>query len=230
VDTNDGSFKVLVNEHGGVPFKFTDDLDIADDGTIYFSDASSVYPQSAYLEDLFEHRPHGRLLAHDPSTGETRQLLDGLYFANGVALAPDESFVLVNETWKYRIQRYWLTGPKAGSAEIFAENLPGFPDGVSLGSDGRFWVAMFNPRNPQLDKMLPSPFLRKVVWRLPHWMRPKAVHYGLVICLDLDGKPVMSLHDRSPTAYAPVTSVQEHKGFLYLGSLEARGFARIPVP
>lgn len=37
-------------------------------------------------------------------------LLKDLYFANGVALSKDESFVLVAETFQYRISRYWLKG------------------------------------------------------------------------------------------------------------------------
>ena len=32
-------------------------------------------------------------------TGEARTLIDGLFFGNGVALSPDESFVLIAETF-----------------------------------------------------------------------------------------------------------------------------------
>jgi len=230
VDTDSGSLRVLATEHGGVRFAFTDDVDVAGDGKIYFSDASSKFGQFQYYEDMLEHRPNGRLLEYDPASGRTRLLLDGLYFANGVAVAGDGSFVLVAETWKYRIQRYWLNGPSAGRAEVFVDNLPGFPDGVSTGSDGRFWVALFAPRSDVLDSVLPRPFLRKVIWRLPTWVRPGPAHHGFVLGLDADGNPTTTLQDTAASAYAPITSVQEHAGQLYLGSLEAQGFARMPSP
>ena len=65
----------LATEADGVPFAFTDDLDIASDGRIYFSDASSKFHQPDYILDLLEARPHGRLLRYDPSTGKTEVLL-----------------------------------------------------------------------------------------------------------------------------------------------------------
>jgi sugar lactone lactonase YvrE len=37
-------------------------------------------------------------------------------YANGVALAPDESFVAVVETCSMRVRRRWLKGPKVGCA------------------------------------------------------------------------------------------------------------------
>ena len=77
-------------------------------------DASDSSRPDEYLYDLLEARPRGRLLRHDPATGETRVLLEGLYFANGVALSADESYVVVSECYRYRLTRHWLTGPRAG--------------------------------------------------------------------------------------------------------------------
>ncbi len=87
-------------------------------------------PPADYILDLLEARPHGRLLRYDPSTGKTEVLLKDLYFANGVALSANEDFVLVNETYRYRITRYWLKGEKAGQHEVFIDNLPGLPDNL----------------------------------------------------------------------------------------------------
>ena len=117
----DGKIKVLTKEAGGIPIGLANDLDIAVNGTIYFSDSSMKY--SSVMKDLMEHRPYGRLLAYCPRTKKTRMLLDKLYFANGVALSVDESFVLVSEMWKYRVRRYWLEGPMKGKSDIFIENL-----------------------------------------------------------------------------------------------------------
>lgn len=55
----------------------------------------------------------GRLLVYAPATGEATVLAGGLWYANGVAVAPDESFVAVVETCSMRVRRYWLKGEKA---------------------------------------------------------------------------------------------------------------------
>lgn len=225
-----GAVTVLATEADGVPFGFTDDLDIGADGTIYFSDASAKFSIHHYKKDALEHRPHGRLLAYDPATQNVRVLLKELYFANGVAVSPDASFVLVNETWKYRITRYWLTGARAGTSEPFIENLPGFPDGVSCNGRDTFWVAMASPRNALLDNLAPYPFLRGMVARLPAFLQPKPEHYAFVLGLDTDGRVSHNLQDPSATAIAYVTSVEEYAGSLYLGSLIDTGAARLPVP
>ena len=121
-----GEVEVLTDSAEGVPFLFADDLDIASDGKIYFTDASSRWNQANYMLDLMEGRPWGRLLVYDPETKQTSVLMRDMYFANGVALSQNEDFVLINETWRYRIVRYWLKGEKAGTHDLFIENLPGF--------------------------------------------------------------------------------------------------------
>ena len=101
---------ILCTEADGVPFGFTDDVDIAEDGTIYFTDASNRWAIENYRADIIEHRPYGRLIAYNPKTKEVKVILDGLYFANGVAVSPDQSYILVNETSEYRIQKVWKIG------------------------------------------------------------------------------------------------------------------------
>ncbi len=221
-----GEIEVLTTGVDGVAFRFTDDLDIASDGTIYFSDASSKYYQSHYLYDLMEARPHGRLLSYDRRTKETRLLMDGLYFANGVALSQDESFVLVNETYRYRIQRYWLKGKKAGSSDIFMNNLPGFPDNINRGSGSSFWLAMFTVRNPRLDKLHPTPFIKGIVSKLPRFLWPRPKPYGFVAEVSADGKFIRSFHEPEGSHLKEVTSVKEQGDWLYLGTLHAKQLAR----
>lgn len=217
-----GGIEPLATQAGGVPFGFTDDLDVAPDGTIYFSDASSRFGVDEYLHDLLEARPHGRLLRYDPKAegDKVSVLLDGLYFANGVALASDQSFVLVNETYRYQIRRYWLKGPKAGTSDLFVEDLPGFPDNLSRDrATGRFWVALYTVRNPALDVLHPRPFLKNQLAKLPRFLWPKPEPYGLVLAIDEQGRIVESLHDPGGESVRTVTSVEPHGGKLYLGSL-----------
>jgi len=224
-----GNLTVLASGHRGIPFLFADDLDVAPDGTVYFSDASSRFDRDHYRADVFEHGPNGRLLAWEPATEMTRVVLDSLYFANGVAVSPDGSFVLVVETTKYRIMRHWLRGSRAHSTEIFADNLPGIPDGISCGGPDRYWVALFTTRNPLLDRLLPHPFLRRVLYRLPEFIQPQPKGYGFVLGLDGDGRTTHDLQDPEGR-FAPITSVEESGAFLYLGSIEDDAIGRIAAP
>ena len=226
----DGSISVLATEQGGVPFRFVDDLEIASDGTIYFSDASHRFGVHDFRDDALEHRPNGRLLAYHPD-GRTELIRGELFFANGVALSADESFVLVNETWAYRVTRIWLSGERRGTSEVFADNLPGFPDNITRSPRGdRFWLALFAPRNPRLDSLADKPFLRKVVARLPAALQPKPARHAIVLALDENGAIVENLQDPTATSYSPITSALEHGGQLYLGSLWRREIAVLPAP
>ena len=214
-----GQVSVLTTAADDIPFRITNDLDIGADGTIFFTDASSRFPLTNYKADILEHQSTGRLLAFDPATKATRLVRGGLSFANGVAMSPDQSFVLVNETSKYRIHRVWLRGAQAGKSEIFINNLPGFPDGISSNGKDKFWLALVTPRDATLDKLLPHPFLRKAVWRLPPFLRPAPKRYSFVLGLDMDGRVVENLQNNSPDCYAQIANVVENGGYLYFGSI-----------
>ena len=215
----DGSVTVLTTGAEGVPFGCTNDLDVAADGTIYFTDASSKFPLSNFTADLLEHRGNGRFLAYDPKTKATHTLLRDLSFANGVAISPDQSFALVVETGAYRIHRVWLTGAKRGQSEIFIDNLPGFPDGISSNGKDKFWLALVTPRDQALDKLLPHPFLRKMVARLPKFLQPAPKRYSFVLGLDANGRVIENLQDGSPQCYAQIANAVERDGALYFGSI-----------
>jgi sugar lactone lactonase YvrE len=226
----DGAITVLTTEQGGVPFKNVDGMGIAPDGVIYFSDVSNKFNDGDYMDEILEHRPNGRLLAYDPATKETRLVLDGLYFPNGMAVAPDGSFLLLAEMGMYRVLKVGLTGPDAGTSQVLIDNLPGFPDGVASGSDGIFWVTIVSPRDALADTVLfPHPFLRKIVRRLPPALMPAAKNYGFVLGLGNDGKVVYNLQD--PTGiFGQITNVMEYNGTLLMGSLSEDAVGRIPVP
>ena len=219
----------LVTQVDGEPLGLVNDLDIGADGTVYFSESSTETTDT--LLDLLEHRPHGRLLAYHPATGEVEVLLDGLYYANGVALSAEESFILIVETTRYRVRRLWLSGPRQGEDEAFIDNLPGFPDGISCDDEGTFWLALMNPRNGFIDWALEHPWVRKVAARLPlAWFAGAAPRYGLVLALDTDGSVVHNLQDPPGDHYAGVSSVVRHDEYLYLGSLLESAVGRLPAP
>jgi hypothetical protein len=220
----------IKSDSDGVPLGFTDDLDIASDGKIYFSDASSVYGIGEDRLDLMEHRPHGRLLVYDPVTKKTTTLMKNLYFANGVAVGPDDSFVLLNETYMYRIHKYWLKGDKAGTSQIIIDNLPGFPDNISSNGEGIYWVALFTLRNDFVDSTTNKPFLRKMTLRLPEFLQPQPEPYAFVLGIDENGKVLHNLQYGADDAYSPITSVKQFGNKLYFGSLTAEGFGISKAP
>ena len=215
-----GEIKVLAVDADGARFGCLNDLDIGADGTIYFTEASRKFPMSQFTYDLLEHQPNGRLLALDPQSQKPRTLLDGIYFANGVAVSPDQSFVLVAETGKYRIRRVWLSGPNAGHSDTFIDNLPGFPDGISSNGRDKFWLALVTPRQALFDRiLLPYPFLRKIVVRLPKFLQPAPQRYSFVVALDQNGHVIDNLQNNSPDCYAEIANVVEHNNTLYFGSI-----------
>jgi len=226
----DGLVSVLSTGADGVPLACTNDLDVATDGTIYFTDASSKFPLTNITADILEHGPNGRFLAYDPKTKTTRTLLSDLSFANGVAVSPDQTFVLVVETGAYRIHRVWLDASKSGKSEIFIDNLPGFPDGITSNGRDKFWLALVTPRDQLLDKLLPHPFLRKMVARLPKFLQPAPKRYSFVLGLDINGKVTNNLQNGSPDCYAEIANAVERQGSLYFGGIGESTVGRYRLP
>ncbi|MEJ2859486.1 MULTISPECIES: SMP-30/gluconolactonase/LRE family protein [unclassified Saccharothrix] len=215
--------EVLVDKVDGKPLTFASNVVEGPDGTIWFTTSTSRWHLNHYEGDMLEHSCTGRLLRRDPD-GTVTTLLEGLSFANGLVLTP--THLLYAETSRYRISRYDLS---TGTTTPWADNLPGFPDNLSLGSDGLIWAAIAAPRNPLLDKLLPLPgFLRLLIWNLPEAIRPKATPIAWIMAFAPDGTLVHDL--RSDTDYGFVTSVAERNGTLVLGSLHEDDLAIATKP
>ena len=221
----DGNVETILDEVNGQALMYADDLAIASDGKIYFSEASTKFgaefnggSYAASLLDINEHGGHGMVIEFDPSNGESRILIDELNFANGVAISEDETFLLVAETGSYRILKHWLIGENAGQTDVLIDNLPAFPDNINSGRNGRFWIGFVAPRNALLDRFSASPFMRKVLQRFPTRFRPRAVPHSQVIAINGDGDVVMNLHDAS-APFPAITGAFETRDSLYLTSL-----------
>lgn len=221
----DGSVTVLTDTtDDGSPILYADDLDIAADGTIYFTDASTKFGAEASggtlpasLLDLMEHGPNGRVLQYDPQTKSTTVLLEGMSFANGLALTADGRYYLVVETGTYSV----LKVPVGVNAEAMPiiQNLPGFPDNINRNADGTFWVGLVSPRSPAVEFLSDRPFLRKVVQRLPTFMRPKPQRYGLVVKIDEEGNVLETLQDPSGNYALTTGLIEAADGTRYISSL-----------
>lgn len=226
-----GEITVLATGHGGRRFRFTDDVAIAQDGIIYFTDASDHFTVTDYRLEIVEHRPRGRVLAYDPQTRAVTLIADKLYFANGITLGPGDAYLVVTETSSYRLRRIWLTGDRRGDVETLVDNLPGFPDNVRFSpAEQVFWVAIGSPRNHLLDSLAPHPFLREMIVRLPRALQPSPEAHSFALAFDSHGRVVHDLQATGDGAYAPVASVIDDHGILFLGSFMAHGIARLPAP
>ena len=224
-----GEIEVLTDSVNGQRMIFVDDLDIADNGVIWFTDASQRFGQDEWRLDLIEASFSGRLLSYDPQSGETRVRIGKLGFANGVALGPNDEYVLVNETLMAKIHRLWLKGPLAGTRDVFVSSLPGYPDNLSFNGEDLFWVALPSPRQKVLESLAGSPFMLKALARLPESFGPKIPPLGWVIGIDLSGQVRHSMQDWSGT-YSGVTSVNEIDNRLFLGSIVMHTVGAIDLP
>lgn len=227
VDRSSGAVEVLVPR--GPDLRVCNNAAVTADGTIYFTDSTSRFDLDHWVADLLEHSGTGRFLRRDPN-GDVTTLLTGLHFANGVALAPDESYVIVAQTGAYRLDKIALTGPQSGRHTVLDDNLPGFPDNLATGSDGLVWIAMASPRDPLLDRVASlHPALRKGIWALPEQLRPKEKRTVWVRAINGETGTLVHEYFGTPTDFHMVTGVREHNGTVYLGSLEERAIATFPI-
>ncbi len=228
VDPGSGAVETLVGQVGGRPMVFCNNAAVAQDGTVYFTDSSAVHPIAEWKAEVIEVTRTGRLLRRSPS-GAVDVLVDGLAFANGVALAADESFVAVAETAARTVARYWLAGPKAGTRDLLVSGLPGYPDNIAGGSDGLIWVTIASPRDPLLERVQRAPiWMRQQVSRLPDALKPTPKRTIRVQAYDAAGLLVRDLQvdERARgVRYHMITGVREHDGRVWMGSLHENAIA-----
>ncbi len=233
---------ILTHQINGEPIRFADAVTVAPSGKIYFSDASARFAPKdwggifqASTIDILEQRSTGRILEYDPVKKATRIVAKGLSFANGVVLSEDAQWLFVNETGKHRVWKISVNarnldiGHPGDSAQILLENLPGYPDNLTRGLDGKIWLGFAKPRNPAIDQLTitSTPFLRKLTYRLPKSLWPLPKPYGHVMAFTEDGKIVADLQDPSG-AYPETTGVTETSERIYIQSLHAKGIGWLP--
>jgi sugar lactone lactonase YvrE len=236
----DKKITLLTDKVNGNPIIYADAVVVANSGKMYLSDASARFAPKdwggtfeASVLDILEQSSTGRVLEYDPVNKTTRIVAKGFSFANGVALSSDEKTLFVNETGKYRVWKISVAAKEldifipSGEAEVLFDNLPGYPDNLMRGLDGKIWLGFAKPRNPTIDKLAAKPFMRKLTLRLPRAMWPIPKAYGHVMAFTEDGKVVADLQDPSG-AYPETTAVTETADRLYIQSLHAKGLGWMP--
>ena len=210
--------------------RMADDLDIAPDGTIYFTDATKRYDIGDWGLDLLEGRPNGRLLSFDPKSRKTRTVCDNLIFPNGVCVTHDGNHLLVASSWTCSILIFDLRN-MAGGPRVFIRGLPGYPDNVNRASDGGYWIALAGMRNPVMDEAMKIPGLRRrMTRRVPptNWLFGN-LNIGGVLKADGAGRVRDAYWDKPDGALYMITSMREHKGALYLGGVTNNKIGRLAL-
>jgi sugar lactone lactonase YvrE len=228
VSLADGAVQTLVDQVAGSRLQAVNNAAVAADGTIYFTDSSQRFRIPQWRADLVRRTATGRLFRRTPD-GTVTELLGGLEFANGVALAADESWVAVAETGAARLRRVWLTGARAGRAEVFVDDLPGHPDNIAVGSDGLVWITLPSPRVAALAAIhrLPAP-LRALLSTLPPALQPSPGRTLGVLAVDAAGRVVHRFSGEIP-GFEMLTGVREAAGVLWFGSLTGSTVATLAL-
>lgn len=211
--------------------RLADDLDIAPDGRIYFSEATERYEMHSWLLDGMEARGNGRIVCHDPATGKTRTVLGNLQFPNGICTAHDGQSILFAETWACTVKRYWIAGPKKGRVELVLDRMPGSPDNINRASDGSYWLAIVGVMTPSYHLAMRHPGFRKRMTKrtsADEWLLPN-INRGCVVKFDDRGRILDVLWDLGGRDHPVVTSMREHRGYLYLGGIFNNRVGRIKL-
>ena len=228
IDTARGTVEPVTDSVAGRRMVFCNNAAIASDGTVWLSDSSKVYGIEQWKDDFVQRTRTGRLLRM-ATDGVIEVVLEGLTFANGVALSRNEDFVAVAETGGRTVVRHWITGNRAGMRDLLCQDLPGYPDNIARGSDGLIWVTIASPIEPLVERLQSAPlFVRKVVTRVPEVLQPRPRQTVRVQGYDDEGRLVHDL-DVTPaeygTTYHMVTGVREHDGRVWMGSLHEPAIA-----
>ncbi|MFK5979177.1 MAG: SMP-30/gluconolactonase/LRE family protein [Rhizobiaceae bacterium] len=211
--------------------RLADDLDILPDGRILFSEATVRYEMHEWQTDALEGRGNGRIIMYDPKTKKTSTVLRNLIFPNGIVLASDNQSILFAESWNCSVKRYWFEGPKKGQVVPVLENLPGYPDNLNRASDGNYWMAIMGMRSQVFDLAMRKPaFRRRMAKQLPgdEWLAPN-INSGCIVKFNDAGEILDVLWDRQGVNHPMITSMREHKGYLYIGGISNNRIGRIKL-
>lgn len=215
-----GNITILAREdENGNKFLIPNDVDIASDGMIYFSNTSSKvsFSRKNARKILLEAKSDGGLYSYNPKTKEVKTIVDSSFFGNGVAVSQNDDFVLMVDLAKYRVVRHWLKGENKGKTEIFLKNLPGLPNGISRRKDGSFWLGFTTRRDDLLDHIQPKTGLKKLIYGIPLWLQPKQEPFGMIMHISENGEILKTYYDTTGKFVSEASSIEEHQGYLYIG-------------
>jgi gluconolactonase len=145
--------EVVVDAWWGLRLNSPNDIVVAADGAIWFTD-----PTYGHLQGF---RPEPQVGDHvyryDPATGRLTVVADDFDKPNGLAFSPDGSVLYVTdsganqETGSYYVGRPHhivafdvAGGRRLVNRRLFAVTTPGFPDGIKVDTCGRVYASAFS--------------------------------------------------------------------------------------
>ncbi len=230
-----------LNENNSRPIAFCNDIDISPDGkrvymTESFDTPGAASGTGAYAEAVtLAH--NGRLWQFEIDQGAVRLVAQNYNFLDGVLLdqshATDgqEDSILVTETTKYRIDRLYLRGPRAGQDQVLWQYLPGLPDGLDRDPKGRIWVGFIKERTPITTWIHANPWIKPLLLRLPRsWLpitKPTAI-----MALSPDASQALFYTHHDGSRVHDISVVVPGKDRIYLPTFdrENTGLVSIPYP
>jgi hypothetical protein len=203
-----------------------DNLDVSEDGRrIYLSepfDYTGASPDDA-VDEAIALAPNGRLWRHDLDTGTTRLIAAGFHFVNAVLVDPHpghprEESVLVTQTSLFRLTRFHLRGPRAGTADVVLDGITGMADGMDRDADGRIWVALFAERGRLLTWLHAHAWVKPLVMRLPARLLLRQTGRTGVLVVSPDGStPLWSAMYEGPELVSVASAIPAPSG-IYLAN------------
>jgi gluconolactonase len=144
-----GRRETIVDGWRGLPLNSPNDVVVARDGAIWFTDPSYGFIQG------FRPRPQAGdyVYRHDPGSGQTEVVADSFVKPNGIALSPDERTLYVTDSGAnqepgsfhpelpHHVIAFEVDGTHLGPGRLFAVVTPGFPDGIKCDATGRVYVS-----------------------------------------------------------------------------------------
>ncbi|OGB26919.1 MAG: hypothetical protein A3I66_21015 [Burkholderiales bacterium RIFCSPLOWO2_02_FULL_57_36] len=224
------------------PVRFCNDLDISRDGKRVYMSEPYPFPGAAMGDAAYEEAVslahNGRLWMFDLEQQAARLVAQDYHFVDGILVdygseGADgiEQSVVVSETPKFRMLRYYVAGPKAGTDEVLQEFLPGMPDGINRDRDGRLYVALYTMRTGVMTWIHANPWIKHLLLRLSPGMFPVRHDTGYMV-FDASGKQAlyMAAHDGKHVRH--VSKINPGRDAVYLASFdrENRGVHSVPYP
>lgn len=142
---HDGSITVISDTYEGKPLNSPNDVVVASDGAIWFTDPPYGILRGECGPDAVAHHPSG-VYRWDPRSTKLERLVSILDKPNGLALAADETALYVSDTGyshrsggSHHIFRFDLVDCRPLNMSVFATIDPGGSDGFRIDAAGYVW-------------------------------------------------------------------------------------------
>jgi gluconolactonase len=152
VDPMTGETETVVDDLAGLPLNSPNDVVVAKDGTIWFTD-----PSYGFLQRFRAEPAHGdAVYRFDPRTGRLRVVATEFDKPNGLAFSPDGTVLYVGDSGAnhepgsfdprrpHEIRAFDVDGALLLKGRLFAVTTPGFPDGIKVDAAGRVYASSFS--------------------------------------------------------------------------------------